>query len=193
MVSTTTASGATGLADETELGEESVDLITLVGIEFGEVAIDETAEVVTANEVQFVVRTLEVAPSAKGVTVMLGKAADAARIVTLGATKVETLDGHAVARVAGAAEITTVRIAYLPSGVPLPSSFDTDAPSKLLKSPKALWTEVVETAGKLSDKAGEPYVVDDVKLPLTNPWKAQMFTSAFDFLPEFEAPPEAQA
>jgi hypothetical protein len=153
----------------------------------GAVSVDEAAEVVTANEVQFVVRTLEVAPSAKGVTVMLGKAADAARIVTLGATKVETLDGHAVARIAGAAEITTVRIAYLPSGVPLPSSFDTDAPSKLLKSPKALWPEVVETAGKLSDKAGEPYVVDDVKLPLTNPWKAQMFTSAFDFLPDGRA------
>jgi len=153
----------------------------------GEVAIDETAEVVTANEVQFVVRTIEVAPSAKGVTVMLGKSADAARIVTLGASKVDELDGHAVARVDGSKDVTTVRIAYLPSGVPLPQAFDAEAPSKLLKLAKALWPETVETSGKLSDKANEAYVVDDVKLPVTNPWKAPMFTSAFDFLPDGRA------
>jgi len=155
--------------------------------ELAGVAIDETAEVVTANEVQFVVRTLEVGPSAKGVTVMLGKSADAARIVTLGASKVDQLDGHAVARIDGSKDITTVRIAYLPSGVPLPHSFDTDTPSKLLKITKTLWPETVETVGKLSEKAGEPYVVDDVKLPVINPWKAPMFTSAFDFLPDGRA------
>ena len=155
--------------------------------ELAGVAIDETAEVVTANEVQFVVRTIEVAPSTKGVTVMLGKSADAARIVTLGASKVDQLDGHAVARIDGSKDITTVRIAYLPSGVPLPQSFDTDAPSKLLKVAKTLWPETVETAGKLSEKSGEAYVVDDVKLPVINPWKAPMFTSAFDFLPDGRA------
>ncbi|MFY8230377.1 MAG: DUF7133 domain-containing protein, partial [Opitutales bacterium] len=153
----------------------------------GGTAVDEAAEVVTANEVQFVVRTLEVAPSAKGVTVMLGKSADAARIVTLGATKVETIEGHAVARISAANDVTLVRIAYLPAGVPLPQSFDTDLPSKLLKVTKTLWPETVETTGKLSAKAGEPYVVDDVSLPVTNPWKAPMFTSAFDFLPDGRA------
>ena len=153
----------------------------------GGTAVDETAEVVTANEVQFVVRTLEVAPSARGITVMLGKSADAARIVTLGASKVETIDGHAVARIDGSKDITTVRIAYLPLGVPLPQAFDTDLPSRLLKATKTLWPEVVETTGKPSDKTGEPYVVDDVKLPVTNPWKAPMFTSAFDFLPDGRA------
>lgn len=155
--------------------------------EVGGVAVDETAEVVTANEVQFVVRTLEVAPSDKGLTVLLGKGSDSARIVTLGAAKVEPLDGNAVARIAGAKDVTVVRIAYLPAGVPLPQSFDTDLPSKLLKSSKTLWPETVETVGKLSDKGGEAYVVDDVKLPVTNPWKAQMFTSAFDFLPDGRA------
>jgi hypothetical protein len=155
--------------------------------ELAGVAIDEAAEVVTANEVQFVVRTLEVAPSAKGVTIMLGKSTDAARIVTMGASKVDQLDGHAVARIDGSKDITTVRIAYLPLGVPLPQSFDTDAPSKLLKVTKTLWPEIVETAGRLSEKVGEPYVVDDVGLPVTNPWKAPMFTSAFDFLSDGRA------
>jgi hypothetical protein len=155
--------------------------------EISGVTIDETAEVVTANEVQFVVRTLEVAPSAKGVTVMLGKLADAARIVTLGASKVDQLDGHTVARIDGSKDVTTVRIAYLPSGVPLPEFFDTELPSKLLKVAKTLWPETVETVGKLSEKVGEPYVVDDVKLPMINPWKAPMFTSAFDFLPDGRA------
>ncbi len=155
--------------------------------ELAGVAIDETAEVVTANEVQFVVRTLEIAPSAKGVTVMLGKSTDAARTVTLGASKVDQLDGHAVARIDGSQDVTTVRIAYLPLGVPLPQAFDTDLPSKLLKVTKTLWPETVETVGKLSEKVDEPYVIDDIKLPVTNPWKAQMFTSAFDFLPDGRA------
>jgi hypothetical protein len=137
--------------------------------------------------VQFVVRTLEVAPSAKGLTVLIGKSADAARIVTLGAAKVDQLDGHAVARLASSGDVTTVRIAYLPAGVPLPQSFDTDLPSKLLKVTKTLWPEIVETSGKLSAKGGEPYVVDDVSLPVTNPWKAQLFTSGFDFLPDGRA------
>lgn len=151
------------------------------------VAVDETAEVVTANEVQFVVRTLEVAPNAKGITVMLGKSADASRIVTLGASKLDQLDGYAVARVDAAKDVTTVRVAYLPAGVPLPHSFETEVPSKLLKFAKALWPEVVETSGKLSEKQGEAYVVDDVKLPVVNPWKAPMFTAAFDFLPDGRA------
>jgi hypothetical protein len=155
--------------------------------EVGGVALDETAEVVTANEVQFIVRTLEVAPSAKGVTIMLGKSEDAGRIVTLGASKVDQIDGHAVARVDGSKDVTTVRIAYLPAGVPLPQSFDTDTPSMLLKVAKTLWPETVETTGKLSEKSGEAYVVDDVKLPVVNPWKAPMFTSAFDFLPDGRA------
>jgi hypothetical protein len=155
--------------------------------EVGGVAVDETAEVVTANEVQFVVRTLEVGASAKGLTILLGRSADAARIVTLGAAKVDALDGHAVARIAPSTVVSLVRIAYLPGGVPLPASFDTDVPSSLLKIAKVLWPETVETAGKLSDKAGEPYVIDDVKLPVTNPWKSQMFTSAFDFLPDGRA------
>lgn len=153
----------------------------------GGVRVDETAEVITANEVQFVVRTLEIAPSAKGLTVMLGKSADAARIVTTGASKVDQLEGHAVARIAGSGEITTVRIAYLPAGVPLPQSFETELPSKLLKSTKQLWPETVETAGELSTKQGEAYVVDKIKLPEANPWKAPMFTSGFDFLPDGRA------
>jgi len=155
--------------------------------EVGGVAVAETAEVVTANEVQFVARTLEVAPSAKGLTILLGNSADAARIVTLGASKVEHLDGHSVARVAPSAEVTTVRIAYLPASVPLPASFETEIPSKLLKVTQAIWPQVVETAGKLSGKAGEPYVVDDIRLPAANPWKAPMFASAFDFLPDGRA------
>jgi hypothetical protein len=118
---------------------------------------------------------------------MLGKSADADRIVTLGASKVDQLDGHAVARIDGSKDVTTVRIAYLPVGVPLPHAFDTDLPSKLLKVTKTLWPEIVETVGKLSEKVGEPYVVDDVGLPVTNPWKAPMFTSAFDFLPDGRA------
>ena len=150
------------------------------------VSVDETASV-GVGESPCVIRTLEVAPSSKGLTVMLGKASDASRIVAFGATKVEILDGHVVARVAGTKEPVVVRVAYLAAGLLPPKSVESVEPSRLLKAAKSLWPETVETAGKLSDKAGEAYVVDDVKLPVTNPWKAQMFTSGFDFLPDGRA------
>jgi hypothetical protein len=155
----------------------------------GGVAVDETAEVVTANEVQFVVRTLEVAPSAKGLTVLLGRSAYAPQIDAQGVAKVEHIEGHAVARVAPAGEVSVVRVAYLPVGAPHPQPPDyvTELPSKLLKVTKALWPQVIETTGKVSDKTAEPYVVDDIRLPVANPWKAPMFTSAFDFLPDGRA------
>jgi glucose/arabinose dehydrogenase len=151
------------------------------------VSVDETAEVVEAAQ-PFIVRTLEVAPSAKGITIVVGKtAANFAGVIAQGAAKVESLDGHLVARVAGSTQVTVVRIAYVAEGMTPPKTFGAQLPSALLKTTKTLWPETVETAGKLSEKAGEPYVVDDVKLPVTNPWKAPMFTSAFDFLPDGRA------
>ena len=57
-----------------------------------------------------------------------------------------------------------VRIQYAVDGNHSGKANNTQVPSELLKVTKTLWPEVVETAGKLSEKAGEPYVVDDVSL-----------------------------
>jgi len=158
--------------------------------EVGGVAVDETAEVAESQSAQpLIVRTLEVAPSAKGITVLIGKFSVARfkGATALGVEKLERLDGHLVARVAASSKVTHVRIQYALDGRYSAQAYHTRLPSELLKAPKSLWPETVETAGKLSEKVGEPYVVDDIKLPVTNPWKAQMFTSAFDFLPDGRA------
>jgi len=42
------------------------------------------------------------------------------------------------------------------------------------------WPQVITTRGELGTNA--PYVVDTIKLPLENPWKALMFVSDHDFL-----------
>ena len=156
----------------------------------GGVAVDETAEGSESPQSAqpVIVRTLEVAPSAKGITVLIGKFSVARfRGATALGAKLERLDGHLVARVAASSEVSVVRIQYAVDGKYSGKANNTQVPSALLKVAKTLWPETVETVGKLSEKVGEPYVVDDVKLPVINPWKAPMFTSAFDFLPDGRA------
>ena len=156
----------------------------------GGVAVDETAEGTESPQSAqpVIVRTLEVAPSAKGITVLIGKFSVARfRGATAIGAKLERLDGHLVARVAASSKVSVVRIQQAVDGKYSGNAYNTQVPSALLKITKTLWPETVETAGKLSEKVGEPYVVDDVKLPVVNPWKAPMFTSAFDFLPDGRA------
>ncbi len=158
----------------------------------GGVAVDETAEGSESPQSAqpVIVRTLEVAPSAKGITVLIGKFSVArfkGAISSGKNLKLERIDGHLVVRVPASPEVSVVRIHYAVDGKYSGNANDTQVPSALLKVTKTLWPEIVETSGKLSAKAGEPYVVDDVSLPVANPWKAQLFTSAFDFLPDGRA------
>ena len=158
----------------------------------GGVAVDEIAEGSESPQSAqpVIVRTLEVAPSAKGITVLIGKFSVArfkGAVSSGRQLKLERMEGHLVVRVPASPEVSVVRIQYAVDGKHSGKANNTQVPSELLKVTKTLWPEVVETAGKLSEKSGEPYVVDDVSLPVTNPWKAPMFTSAFDFLPDGRA------
>jgi hypothetical protein len=162
----------------------------IVRWDVGGVAVDESAEGTESPQSAqpVIVRTLEVAPSAKGITVLIGKFSVARfRGATAIGAELERLDGHLVARVAASSKVSVVRIQQAVDGKYSGNAYNTQVPSALLKAPKTLWPETVETVGKLSEKVGEPYVIDDIKLPVTNPWKAQMFTSAFDFLPDGRA------
>ncbi|NBY35837.1 MAG: hypothetical protein EBQ59_00035, partial [Verrucomicrobia bacterium] len=94
-----------------------------------------------------------------------------------------------VLRVAPASTPTLVRIAYVPEGsvAQIAGTPSTEIPSVLLAKTDRLWPQTVETKGELSTKKDEAYVVDKINLPETNPWKAPLFTSALDFLPDGRA------
>lgn len=147
----------------------------------------ETAEALYANEAQLVVRSVEVAPNAQGVTVLLGKAEDAERFLVSGPGKPAMLGTAAVWRVPASDHPSALRITYVPAGAAKPTNIDAEGLAGLLEGARSLWPETVETKGDISTKQGEAYVVDRVRLPETNPWKAPMFTSAFDFLPDGRA------
>lgn len=58
---------------------------------------------------------------------------------------------------------------------------------KLTSGGPGIWTEIVTTAGTLSDKKDSPYVTDVLTLPETNPWDANIRFGGFDFIDEDSA------
>src|SRR5207244_11158567 len=47
------------------------------------------------------------------------------------------------------------------------------------------WSQELKTSGELGPN--QPYTVDTIKLPFDNPWKALLFISDHDFLPDGSA------
>ena len=133
------------------------------------------------NEARLIVRHVS-ASTAKGVTITLCRASDAARVGVRGPGKADSIDGHAVWRVpAGQAE---VEIAYAPPLASKPEGWPSPE-SKVRKGRD--WNADVTTAGELSASKDAAYVLDRIRLPEENPWKSPMFTSALDFLPDGSA------
>jgi glucose/arabinose dehydrogenase len=129
------------------------------------------------NEARLIVRRVTAATS-KGVTIALCRSSDAARVAVRGPGRADTLEGQAVWRVPpGQAEI---EIAYAPPLAAKPEGWPT--PEATVRRGRE-WAEDVVTAGEPSANKDAAYVLDRIKLPEENPWKAPMFTSALDFLP----------
>lgn len=140
--------------------------------------VTEVPRLVDSNEAQVIVRALRT-ETAGGVTVLLGRVQDAGRIGVRGPGRRDQIQGWEVYRVPAGKQ--QFEIAYAPVGAARPEGWpEAGAPAASGRR----WPQTVETTGELSTKVGEPYVVDRVKLPESNPWKAPMFTSAFDFLPD---------
>jgi len=142
----------------------------------------ESPRVVDSNEAQVIVRAIQT-ETATGVTVLLGRVADAGRIGVRGPGRRDRLGEWEVYRVPAGKQ--SLEVAYAPVGAARPEGWP-EAP-KREPSPARRWPQQVETVGELSTKLDEPYVVDRIKLPEVNPWKAPLFTSAFDFLPDGRA------
>ena len=51
----------------------------------------------------------------------------------------------------------------------------------------AQWPQVIETRGALGHSGAWPYVIDTIEPPFENPWKALLFFSGHDFLPDGSA------
>jgi len=142
----------------------------------------ESPRVVDSNEAQVIVRAIQT-ETATGVTILLGRALDAARIGVRGSGRRDRLGEWEVYRVPAGKQY--LEVAYAPVGAARPEGW-AEAP-KREPSPARRWPQQVETVGELSTKMDEPYVVDRIKLPEVNPWKVPLFTSALDFLPDGRA------
>ncbi|MHA3773347.1 DUF6797 domain-containing protein [Verrucomicrobiota bacterium sgz303538] len=81
-----------------------------------------------------------------------------------------------------AAKLVEAHVSLLPQE---PKQFD--SLKSLTKGGAAHWPESVTTKGEISANTAEPYVVDTIKLPETNPWNAPMFIGGFDFFPDGRA------
>ena len=160
----------------------------------GGVLVYETSEVAKVSQHEFIVRTIEVSPSKSGVTILAPLSYAQSHITAVvtssaGSNQTAKLGDRDVLRVAPASTPTLVRIAYVPEGsvAQIAGTPSTEIPSALLAKTDRLWPQTVETKGELSTKKDEAYVVDKINLPETNPWKAPLFTSALDFLPDGRA------
>ena len=143
--------------------------------------VTETPRVVDSNEAQVIVRGIQT-ETATGVTILLGRAVDAPRIGVRGPGRRDRLGAWEVYRVPAGKQY--VEVAYAPVGAARPEGWpEAGAPA----APGRRWPQTIETTGELSTKVGEPYVVDRIKLPEANPWKAPLYTSALDFLPDGRA------
>lgn len=130
------------------------------------------------NEARLIIRRIALS-SAKGVTVVLCRQSDAARVAVRGPGRQDSLDGQAVWRApAGQVEI---EVAYAPPMASKPEGWP--APEAVVRLGRE-WASDVVTAGELSSDKDSAYVLDRIKLPEENPWKAPMFTSALDFMPD---------
>jgi glucose/arabinose dehydrogenase len=143
--------------------------------------VTEMPRVVDSNEAQVIVRGIQT-ETATGVTILLGRAVDAPRIGVRGPGRRDRLGAWEVFRIPAGKQ--QVEIAYAPVGAARPEGWpEAGTPA----APGRRWPQTIETTGELSTKVGEPYVVDRIKLPEANPWKAPLYTSALDFLPDGRA------
>ena len=49
------------------------------------------------------------------------------------------------------------------------------------------WKDVIETKGTIAPAGKAPYVVDDIGLPVDNPWRASIRFGGLDFFPDGRA------
>jgi hypothetical protein len=59
--------------------------------------------------------------------------------------------------------------------------------AKLTSGGPGIWTEMITTAGKVSEEKDKPYVTDLITLPDENPWGANLRFGGFDFIDEDSA------
>ncbi|HVE42679.1 MAG TPA: DUF6797 domain-containing protein [Planctomycetota bacterium] len=124
-------------------------------------------------------RTLEVGPSERPLTFVLGSAEMSLSGAPPG-TKTERQGERFVCHLPPLKERATFTVAR-PGKEP-----KVDAPSSHTRGGPARWTEPVVTVGSLGKDAG-PYVVDTLTAPEQNPWKSWLRFTGVDFFPDGRA------
>jgi len=157
----------------------------------GEAAVRERLSLREEKGRHVLVRWLEVGPSAQPLILVLSRQAPdpaqrehvaaslaggdgAARLADAGGLLYATLAPHA----------ETVKFAVaLASGAAPPEIDDASLPPDVNDPPERLWPQELTTHGVLSS-ARAPYVLDDIPLPVGNPWHRNFRPADIQFLPD---------
>ena len=128
-------------------------------------------------------RTLELGPTDRALTLVLG---DGAQVV--GAPpglKTEPRDGRLLCHLPPLRERTTFTVLQ-GSGKVDGTGVKVVSPSEFVRGGPARWTDPVVTTGALGKETG-PYVVDTLAAPEANPWKSWLRFTGLDFFPDGRA------
>ena len=111
------------------------------------------------------------------------KSADGLEVAASGAklSADDKTSGRLLAKIAKGAE-TTIQIAIARGATPKAAAAPDFA--ALLKGGEALYPQIIETAGNVSDDKVSSYVTDQITLPNDNPWKSNLRFGGFDFIDE---------
>jgi hypothetical protein len=163
---------------------------TIFSYTVGKTPVLETVGLESSNDVQAIVRTIQMDASEVPTEVMVATAtpdllADGAHLPA--GAKIVTLDGHLRLQLppgkgvsfkvltASGGDAKKDAFASLVKASPKPVDL-----APLTKGGPARWAETVVTQGVVSKEKG-PYVVDSLTLPVHNPWKAKMRVGGHDF------------
>ncbi len=135
-------------------------------------------------------RTLEIGPSAVGLSMRVGSARDSAALAgDHPGAMLTRRDGSIMLSLAPAGSSRVLKVlaanvdlksleAYAAHGSPAP-----EPPSSFTRGGPKRWPEALKTQPIIGREDG-PFAVDVLTLPDSNPWLCQMRPSGFDFLPD---------
>jgi hypothetical protein len=159
---------------------------TIFSYTVGKTPVLETVALETAGEFRALARTVQIDATDSPMEMMVAKTTDDLLVDAVGASLV-TIEGQVRVQIpAGKPGVFKILLgsggaakkeafAALVKASPKPVEL-----APLTKGGPARWAETVVTQGVVSKDKG-PYVVDNLTLPTTNPWKAKMRIGAFDF------------
>ncbi|MCA9096318.1 MAG: hypothetical protein KDA68_22720, partial [Planctomycetaceae bacterium] len=132
----------------------------------------------------YLVRRLEVGPSGRELTAVVGLATNPVLLRTATGLQLDRGEGQAPVRLRIPPHNGTVAFDLLyPLSTHVTSGIagETRSLHELSVAGPSIWEADISAPGRLAPKEDIPYVIDTIQLPFRNPWNALLFVSGHDF------------